>query len=259
MSLAALQDDLQACVLSGARTIEPQVIGATPDDIRARLAIYSNAYRSRLTEALASNYPALARLLGADDFAALAGRYSSAHVSRHTSIRYFGDQLSTFLATDAGYRSVSLLAELATWEWAMTEVFDAADASTLAVESLTSRPAAEWAGLRFKFHPAVRRLELRWNVPPIWKALTSEGVRPAPELAHEPRAWVLWRADLQVRFRFVEAPEAAALRAVADGRAFGELCLRLCDLVGESSAPTKAASYLRAWMEGGLIAGCESR
>ena len=259
MSLAVLQNNLQACVLDGARAIDAQVIGATPDDIRARLAIYSNAYRTRLTEALASNYPALAKLLGADDFARLASRYISAHVSRHASIRYFGDQLSTFLATDAGYCSVSLLAELAAWEWAMTEVFDAADASTLAVESLTSRPAAEWAGLRFKLHPAVRRLELRWNVPPIWKALTSEGVRPAPERGHEPRSWVLWRADLQVRFRSVETPEAAALRAVADGREFAELCVRLCDLVGESSAAIQAASYLRAWMEAGLISGCESR
>jgi hypothetical protein len=259
MSLATLQDRLQACVLSGERAIESQVIGASPEDVAARLAIYTNAYRMRLTEALASNFPALAQLLGAGDFATMAGHYMASHVSHHASIRYFGDVLPQFLASDARYREVSLLTELAAWEWAMTEVFDAADAQAVGVESLASRPPAEWAELRFTLHPAVRRLDLRWNVPSMWKALTSDSARPTPELADEPRAWLLWRANLQVMFRSLDATEAAALDAVNDGQDFGELCVRLCDRADEASAPIQAAAYLRAWMEAGLIAGARSR
>lgn len=255
MSLAALQNRLQACVLSGERAIEPHVIGASPEDVAARLAIYSNAYRTRLTEALASNYPALAKLLGAGDFTTMAGLYSAAHVSRHPSIRYFGDALSEFLATESAYRDIPLLAELAAWEWAMTEVFDAADAPALGVETLASRPPAEWAELRFTLHPALRRLDLRWNVPAMWKALTSDSPRPSPELADEPRAWLQWRDGLQVMFRSLDAIEAVALRAVSDGQDFGELCVRVCDLVDDTEAPARAAACLRSWLSAGLIVG----
>jgi hypothetical protein len=246
-------------VLSGERAIESQLIGASPEDVAARLAIYTNAYRARLSEALASNYPALAKLLGASDFATMAGHYIASHVSQHASIRYFGDVLSQFLASDARYRDVWLLSELAAWEWAMTEVFDAADANAIGVESLAARSPTEWAELRFTLHPAVRRLDLRWNVPSMWKALTSDSARPAPELAGEPRAWLLWRANLQVLFRSLDATEAAALDAVIDGQDFAELCVRLCDRADAASAPLQAATYLRAWTEAGLIAGTHSR
>ncbi len=255
MSLAAIQALLQAHVLEGERAIEPHVIGTSLQDVAARLEIYSSAYRARLTEALASNYPALAKLLGTHDFGTLADIYIAAHVSRRPSIRYYGDALPEFLATHSRYRDVPLLVELASWEWSMTEVFDAADASAIGIETLARVPPGEWAELRFTFHPAVRQLDLSWNVPPLWKALTSDQPRPAPELAPEPRAWLQWRGGVQVLFRSLDAVEALALRAVIGGRSFGEMCTGICDLIGETEAPVRAAAHLRGWVDAGLITG----
>lgn len=141
----------------------------------------------------------------------------------------------------------------------MTEVFDAADAPAIGIETLVRVSPEEWAELRFTFHPAVRQLDLSWNVPPLWKALTSEQARPAPELAAEPRAWLQWRQGVQVLFRSLEAVEAAALRAVLAGRSFGEICVGICDLVEETEAPMRAAAHLRGWVEAGLITGIDAR
>ncbi len=255
MSMHAIQRCLQAFVLDGAREIEQHIVGTTQLDVATRLAIYGNAYRARLTEALASNYPAIAKLLGADDFGALAAAYIASHVSRRPSIRFYGDELSRFLAADAHYHDAPLLAELAAWEWSMTEVFDAADASAIDIEMLTRVPPLQWAELRFAFHPAMRRLDLRWNVPQLWKALTGDSERPQPELAAEPRAWLLWRAGLQIVFRSLDPAEAAALSTVCDGRTFGEMCVQLCGHVNDEEAPTRAAGYLRGWVESGLVVG----
>jgi hypothetical protein len=255
MSLADLQDGLQRRVLNADRAIEEHVVGSSPQDVAVRLAIYSDAYATRLREALASNYPALAKLLGASDFAALAAEYMAARVSRRPSIRYYGDEFAGFLVTAARYREVPLLAELAGWEWAMTEVFDAADAVALGADTLALVPAADWSDLCFDLHPALRLLELCWNVPPLWKALTSDQPRPAHELAARPQAWLQWRDGLQVVFRSVAADEACALRTLMSGGSFGELCGSLGDLVGEAQAPVRAAACLRGWLDAGLITG----
>jgi hypothetical protein len=255
MSLATLQDRLQSRLLSGDRAIEAHVVGSSAQDVATRLAIYGDAYRARLTEALASNYPALAKLLGAGDFASLAAHYIAANVSRRPSIRYYGDALASFLSANETYRDVPLLAELATWEWAMTEVFDAADATAVGADALADVPPTLWADLRFSLHPALRLLELRWNVPPLWKALTSEQPRPAHELASDPCTWLQWRDGLQVLFRSLDAAEAAALRALIEARNFAELCERLYAHVGESEVAGRAATYLRGWLDAGLVTG----
>jgi hypothetical protein len=255
MKLGTLQERLQARVLGGEYAIDAHVVGDSPQEVAARLAIYADAYRTRLREALASNYPALVKLLGARDFATLAARYIAAHVSRTPSIRYYGDALPEFLASDAGYQDVPLLAELAAWEWALTEVFDAADAAAIGAEGLTAVAPEAWADLGFSFHPAVRRLELRWNVPHLWKALTAGEPHPAPELAAQPQAWLQWRDGLQMRFRSLDTDEAVALRVALDGGSFGELCVRLSELVDEAQAPTRAARYLRSWFDAGLVTG----
>jgi hypothetical protein len=255
MTLATLQEQLQAHVLASERAIECQIVGAGSDDVAARLAIYSDAYRLRLTEALASNYPALAKLLGVADFATLAGAYIVSHVPHKPSIRYYGDVLGEFLSTNAAYREVPLLAELAAWEWAMTEVFDAADAATVTAETLARLSPEEWAQLRFTIHPSVRQIDLRWNIPPLWTALTSDQPRPAPELNAVSQAWLQWRESLQVRFRSLDVAEAAALRWIAGQQSFGDMCERLCDIIDEAEAPTRAATYLRGWVCAGLIVG----
>jgi hypothetical protein len=255
MSLATLQDRLQARVLAGERAIEAHVVGNSAEDVTARLAIYSGAYRTRLTEALASNYPALAKLLGAPDFGTLADRYIATRIPHTPSIRYYGDALQEFLASDANYQEVPLLVELARWEWAMTEVFDAADGGPIGAETLTAVAPEEWADLRLSFHPSLRRLDLRWNVPPLWKAVTAGEPRPAHALAAEPQAWLQWREHLQVRFRSLDDDEAAALDVAMEGGSFGELCVRLSELVDEAQAPARAALYLRAWFDAGLVTG----
>jgi hypothetical protein len=255
VSLPAIQERLQAFLLRGERDIEQYVIGTARVPVPVRLGIYGDAYRVRLTEALASNYPALAQLLGEADFAALAAAYIETHVSRWPSIRHYGAELAQFLATAERYRDIDVLAELAAWEWAMSEVFDAADAGTLEVAAFTAVPPEDWAGLRFDLHPAIRRLDLHWNVPQSWKTLTGGGDRPPPELAARSQPWLLWRHELQILFRSLPHDEAMAFDALRAGATFGDVCLALCEHLSADEAPTRAATCLRSWTESGLIVG----
>lgn len=251
-ALETLQGDFQQYLLRGSQAVTAHVVGSARVPLATRLGIYGNAYRSRLAEALQTNYPALAALLG-EDFQQLALRYVAAHDSVFFSIRYYGHELAPFLASHPDYAEVALLSELARWEWAMAGVFDAADAPVLTHAALTGFAPEQWARLRFSVHPSVARLELAWNVPQLWSALTSGAARPEVVLNREPLSWLLWRQDLSSYYRSLAPLEARALDAARDGWPFGELCALLCDELGEEQAPAHAAALLRGWVEAGVI------
>jgi len=252
-ALSRIQDDFQSFMLRAGRDIEAHVVGTPRVSIATRLAIYGDGYSSRLIEALEANYPALAKLLGPEDFAALGTAYVRAHESRFASIRYYGAELADFLAAHAEYVGAPLLAELARWEWAMTEAFDAADAAPVGIAALAQVVPDEWAALRFQFHPSLRQLSLFWNVPQIWKALTDDIERPASVVQAEPTEWLLWRENLQTFFRSLPTPEAEALNAARGGQSFGDLCAILARHFSEEETPARAAGFLKHWLESGLI------
>jgi hypothetical protein len=253
--LDTIEDDFQSFLLTGRADIEARVVGTQRVPIATRLAIYGDAYRSRLIETLEGHYPALLALIGAEHFAALGGAYVQAHDSTFASIRFYGGALGAFLATHPDYASRPWVGELARFEWAMMDVFDAADAAPVGVPALAQIAPENWAQLGFELHPAVRRLDLLWNVPALWRALIDGRSHPAPEAQAHPVAWLLWRRELQIFFRPLPALEAEALDVVRQGRSFGAICVALCTALGESQAPARAAAFLREWVESGMIVG----
>jgi hypothetical protein len=252
-ALAQLQGEFQDYLLRGALAVQERVKGSARVPASIRLAIYGNAYQRRLADALASNFPALARLLGESDFATLADSYVREHDSPFFNIRYYGDALPGFLATHEHYLAAPVLAELARWEWAMMAAFDAADAAVLDHAALAQLSPEKWAQLRFTFHPSLQRLGLKWNVPQLWQALTDDGVRPEVSVQAEPIQWLVWRQQLSSYFRSLSPIEAAALDAARSGWPFGELCELLCEEVGEAAAAQQAATLLRGWVASALI------
>ena len=251
--LPQIQDAFQGYLLRGDDAVQALVVGTERVPIETRLSIYGDGYCSRLIEALQANFPVLSELLGEADFAALGTVYVRSHDSPFFSIRYYGNALADFLATEPEYSGAPVLADLARWEWMMTEVFDAADAEAVTVANLAQLAPEEWAELRFGLHPSVRRLGLAWNAPQIWNAVSDKEEPPEVEFSATPVEWVLWRQELRTYFRSLQPGEAGALQAVRDGQSFGELCTLLCAEFGEEAAPSQAAGFLRAWVESGML------
>jgi hypothetical protein len=245
-SLARLQHDFQHHVMSGDAAIVDAINSTAAVPAETRLAVYANAYRIRLADALAANVPRLRELLGPEQFGAVAAAYIDAHPSRFASIRWFGDRLAALL--EQSHPSQPWLAELARWEWALAASFDAADTRPVGVECLATVAPGDWAGLRLQFHPSVQCLELATNAQAVFKALSDEQPPPQPALLDRPQPWLLWRQDLRTQYRSLEPAETAALQVTRAGGTFGEMCEALCAWHDADEVPLVAAGMLKRWL-----------
>jgi hypothetical protein len=253
-TLANLQHAFQSFVLDDDRSAEAEIMGTGGLSAAARLAIYGEAYRLRLVEALASNYPRLKQALGPHEFDDLALQYAQAHRSQRPSIRWFGDRIGEFVATRRS--NEPWLGELANWEWAIATAFDAPDADPLDPAAFSRIDPERWSELRLVFHPSIQRLNLHWNTAAMFKAFTAE--RSAPPPANEARTdWLIWRQDLTTLYRSLEADEAAALDLMRAQGCFAEACELLCEWHEPEQVPLRAASYMQRWLHDGLICAAE--
>lgn len=257
MSLAELQRAFQSRVLHGARAIESVVPGTERLDTETRLWIYENAFFARLVEALADTYPALRNALGESEFAELTRAFVTQSPPVHFSIRYFGSDLAAFILTAFPGVKAKVLSDLARWEWALSEAFDAADAAALSKADLGRFEPAQWAGLRFRLSPSLRRLCLRSNAVQWWRAASQKAARPTRWRSATPVEWALWRSQLTTYFRSLPSDEAWALDAIAGGQSFASLCEGLMQFSGAVDAPTRAATLLQQWIGEGWIVGVE--
>lgn len=236
---------LQAWLLHGEPGMHPRVAGHGAHERAHRLRIYADAYRLRLLQILAEDYPALRARCGPARFDRLAARYLVAHPSRSPSVRWLGAAFADWLRTDGQPPSRVALAR---FEWAKGEVFDAADAVALDQRALLELGPAQWPRLRLALAPSLRLLAGLGNAPQLAAALAAGG--RAPRWRADPgRHWLLWRHEHDVYWRALDADEAAALQAIAAGACFADWCVRL----HHEQPALRAAGLLKRWLADGWI------
>lgn len=259
-ALAILQAEFAAWMRGTpepADALRARVLDTEKADRDTLLAVYRDAYSLRLIEALTIDYPGLLAMAGPDDFDLMARAYIAAHPSTHPSVRWFGRHLADFLTTTPPFSATPAVADMARFEWALGEAFDAADAEPLTFEQLAAAPPEAWASLRLSLVPALRRLALAYQAPQAF--LRRDAVAPGEldvPAGDGPVEWLIWRpaADADAQFRSLATDEAAALDAARDGARFADICAVLAGYTDSAEAAAeRAAGLLRAWLDAGLI------
>jgi hypothetical protein len=248
--LAKLQADFQAYLFDDVKgaAFKKQIIDDKKVGVKKRLGIYYDAYRLRIIEALTNVYPKLQVYLGDNLFSSTARAYIDLYPSTYRNLRWYGAEMSEYLRKKLPQHPIA--AELAAFEWALGLAFDAADEPVLQLQDLAAIPPEAWAVLKFKFHPSLQMLPLKWNTIPVWKALDNEATPPKPTKINEP--CVVWRQHFDSHFRSLDATEFAAIELTMAGASFGELCEKLLKEKGNEATNT-AAQYLAGWLNEGLI------
>jgi hypothetical protein len=223
----------------------------------ARLGVYRHAWFHRIHGALADDFSALAKALGEDDFAELVRAYLRAHPPHRPSLRDAGAQLPEFLGSPAAAalrHRHPFAPDLARLEWALIQVFDAADAPPLPREELAAIPPERWAELRFGFQPALRLLDLAYPVERLRRAVDADESELPARIEPLSTQVCVWRREERVFYRSLEPIEARALAQALAGACFGRLCEGIAVRLSEAEAPLRAAGLVSRWQGEGWLA-----
>jgi len=266
--LEKLQKIFQNCVLHTSGATSTDWISATgrvaPE---IQLSVYAHAYRARLREVLANDFTAVLMAIGDDHFYQLVDSYIEAYPSHYFSLREFGRDLPDFILNlvntnpdsqskdwpDIHWPDMYWLYELGFFEWSLGQTFDAADSTLFTEQQIATIDPETWPDLKFALHPSVQCIDLEWNTPELWLALTDDEPKRITAEHEGNCAWLIWREQFVTRFRSMKTEEKLAFDELREGNNFNDVCEALSTVMDEDDVPMQAASYLKIWITQGLI------
>lgn len=215
-----------------------------------RLDLYASMYFLRLLEALRADFPLVAKLVGDEAFELQAADYLRAHPSTKPSLaelgRHFEDHLRRAIREGQSLRADA--ADLAALEWARAEVFTEADAVPAEKDAFARLGPERFGEARLTLIPALRVLTLAHDGGALWNALDAD--QPAPAVAANPSALVVWRRGFEVFHAPIPAEEGEALRLARESHPVEALCAAF-----ESSPEPALAAFnaLASWLAEGMV------
>lgn len=143
-----------------------------------RFAVYRNNVAASLTSALELSFPAVAKLIGTQNFRTLAGVFLRQHPPSVPMLSQYGSEMPDFLQDFAPLAQLGYLPDVARLEQAIRLSYHAADAAPADPAQLQMLPAEALAEIRFALAPAVRLLRSRWPIHAIWAFNLKDGPKP---------------------------------------------------------------------------------
>lgn len=191
-----------------------------PPDIPAAFAVYRNTWLQGLLDALASNYPVVAMLLGNQRFEAVALEFARGHPATTPALALYGEEFPEFLVLHHTGREIPYLGDVARLERLWTECFFAPDAPVLEEQNYSNLTPLQLMKLRARLHPATRLAGFETPAVTIWQAHRAD--ESFEELEPE------WKAELAlvalsggVNVTLIDEPTFHMLTAIKDGRSLG--------------------------------------
>jgi len=246
-----------------------------------RLAIYANAYHTRLLECLGEVFPMLKRALGEEAFEGFAFGYLQEYPSRSYTLNELGRHFPRYLqetrpaADNAESESASadseqgqpalvqdwpdFLIDLARLEWAIYEVFDGAGVeglSLLSAEQLLSISSRRWAQVQLQPVPCLQLLTTRFPVNDYYTALRKAKIDEAVAIPTSCESFVaLTRRNYIVRRYNLSRTEFKLLYAIKEGQTIGKAIERAA-LIANADLDQLAADlklWFRNWTAEGFF------
>jgi hypothetical protein len=203
---------------------DPKMLGAYLEDraLVSNALVYRNTMFRGAADALATAYPAVARLAGDAYFEHVAIAYVESSPPRRRSMVGYGEGLADFLETAPGIEEAPYLADAARLDCAWLAAHRAPSQVPLAAADLAALRPEGLADLVLKLHPSVRLLKLGWSIHDAWKHNRTDAPAIAQHVLPERQHVMLWRPAHEVETQVLSAPEALFFTTLAAGASLGE-------------------------------------
>lgn len=238
MTLAALQRGFLAEIASD-DSVPPRSTG---------MAIYRNAYRGRLSEALASGFERTRAWVGEAAFAQAAAHYILSHPPHRWTLDLYGSSFPALLADL--FADDPEVGELAWLEWHLQQAFAAPDKPVLTAADLAAAELAEheWATLHFDLAAGFAARPVAFDIIGLWQQLREGDVAEPPAPLAQQGQLIVWRKGYAPHYRLVDPDEWQALAALAQGQPFGTVAA----MIGAAQLP-QFGEWFAAWLGDSLL------
>lgn len=177
-TIAAEQDTFARALLWHDEAVPPSVRGPSGAAQHRRFTIYRNNVFASLTACLAARFPAVARLVGEEFFAATARAFIDRCPPASPALLDYGEEFAAFLQSFEPARGLPYLPDVARLEWHIATAYHAADARPVGASAL-QRLGEDAPDAGIDLHPSCTALLSRYPVYSIWHTNThDEVVRP---------------------------------------------------------------------------------
>ncbi len=236
-----------------------------------RLAIYANAYHTRLLECLGEVYPMLKRTLGEEAFDGFAFGYLQEYPSRSYTLNELGRHFPRYLQetrptpdnaesrsgpTDSANNEPALmedwpdfLIDLVQLEWAIYDVFDGVGVegqALLRADQLSGIPPERWPQVQLQPVPCLQLLATRFPVNDYYTALRKANDDEAIAVPSSCESFVaLTRRQFIVRRYNLSRTEFELLQAIKNGQSLGQAVEHAASVTDDDM--DKLAANLKLW------------
>jgi Putative DNA-binding domain len=239
-----------------------------------RLEIYNRQYWFRILDSFYEDYPGLRAVLGDSVFLRMAETYLTHFPSRSWTMRNLGSGIVRFLTREPHWakKKQTLALEVARFEWAQIEAFDAASKPPLNFEALEIASPNE---LRLGLQPHVQLLALTYPVDDFVLAVKGEGTArgqasnaintvprtselkrvplPKPKLTHV----AIHRFQNALYYKKLEPRGYSLLKALQKGYSLEEACIRALRAASRGTDwEQKVRDWFQTWAALGWFCEC---
>jgi len=209
------QRSFAAALRNPEMAVPPTVGTHTGGVAEKRFNVYRNNTAVSLTEALEVSFPAVVRLLGAENFKKVAGVFLRRHPPKTPMIMYYGDEFPEFLETFEPLQHIGYLPDVAKLEQALRQSYHAADVAPVDHGAFQALPPEALGRARLALAPAVGLVRSPWPVHAIWTYNMEDG---APKPQAEAQNVLITRPDFDPEMTPVNAGTAAFVAALSEQR-----------------------------------------
>lgn len=198
-----------------------------------RIDIYADGYFLRLRDALAEDFEATRKALGADPFNRVARDYVKEFPSNSPLLGDLCERFADYLECHALTQRRPLIVALARLEWQAVLSFYAPE-SSVRLESVPNVAPELWEEARFTLHPSVILHRSPWPVLDLWLERQGDGAYARLPQTADQENLLLHKNERWVRISRVSDIEFRVLNFMQSGLALGEI-LHTLETQGYSS------------------------
>jgi len=219
-----------------------------------RMSVYAGGYTARMYESLSEVYETLKEVMGEESFMRLTEMYAKRYPSHDYNLTHAGRHLPKMLKSEKPFsKEEGFLADLAKFEWEVSEAFHAFEKPPFEASQLAQIGAEDWENLRILFQPSVRLFQSPWAVLKLWEKRGQ--AKPPMDEIRQPQKILIGRKGTQVRCEVLEDLQQELLAGLLKGKTLGSVCEELAEKAAELELPI--AQWFSGWVQDGLIASCE--